>query len=164
MFYIIFAFMKIKLILTGKTAKSYISTGMEEYKKRVQHYIGFEIIELDAGKQAAGDAIQMKKAEARVQLKSIDDSDFLILLDEKGKNPDSVEFSGLLQQKMNESRKCVVFLVGGAYGFTEEVYARANYKLSLSALTFSHQIVRLVFMEQLYRAMTILKGEPYHHV
>jgi 23S rRNA (pseudouridine1915-N3)-methyltransferase len=156
--------MKIKLVLTGKTAKNYISSGMEEYRKRIQRYIGFEAIEIETGKQASNELMTVKKTEFKAQLKNIDAGDYIILLDEKGKSLNSIEFSGFIQQKMNESRKCLVFIIGGAYGFTDEMYSKADYIISLSPLTFSHQIVRLVFMEQLYRAMTIIKGEPYHHI
>lgn len=156
--------MKIKLLLTGKTAKNYISSGMEEYRKRIQRYIGFEISEIETGKQAGNELMIVKKTEFKAQLKNIDPGDYIILLDEKGKSLNSIEFSGFIQQKMNESRKCLVFIIGGAYGFTDEMFSKADYIISLSPLTFSHQIVRLVFMEQLYRAMTIIKGEPYHHI
>lgn len=163
MFYIIFVSMKIKLILTGKTAKDHISAGMEEYRKRILRYIGFETVETETGKQAGNELTAAKKNEFKAQHKHIDAGDYVVLLDEKGKSLTSIEFSGFIQQKMNESRKCLVFVVGGAYGFSDEMYSRADAIISLSPLTFSHQIVRLVFMEQLYRAMTIMKGEPYHH-
>ena len=164
LFCIIFADMKIKLVLTGKTAKNYISSGMDEYGKRIKRYISLETVEIETGKQVSNELSVVKKSEYKAQLKNIDTSDYIILLDEKGKSFNSVEFSGFIQQKMNESRKCLVFIIGGAYGFTEEMYSKADYNISLSPLTFSHQIVRLVFMEQLYRAMTIIKGEPYHHI
>ena len=156
--------MKIRLLLTGKTAKNYISSGMEEYRKRIHRYIGFETIEIETTKQASNELMTVRKAEYKAQLKNIVTGDYIILLDEKGKSLNSIEFSVFIQQKMNESRKCLVFIIGGAYGFTGEMYSKADYIISLSPMTFSHQIVRLVFMEQLYRAMTIIKGEPYHHI
>ncbi len=106
---------------------------------------------------------QQKQKEGEAILKSLTDTDEVILLDERGKTFSSIEFAGFLENKMSFSAKRLVFVVGGAYGFSESVYHRANAKISLSKMTFSHQIIRLIFMEQLYRAMTIIKGEPYHH-
>jgi 23S rRNA (pseudouridine1915-N3)-methyltransferase len=155
--------MKIKLILTGKTAKNYIFSGMEEYSKRIQHYIGFETIEIEAGKKVGNNLIVVKKTEYKAQLKNIDTGDYIIILDENGKSLNSVEFSRFILQKMNESRKCLVFIIGGAYGFADEIYKRADFSLSLSKMTFNHQMTRIILMEQIYRAYSIIHNEPYHH-
>ena len=155
--------MKIKLILTGKTEKAYIAAGMSEYCKRLIRYIPFEISEIEIKKPGGKDIAAFVKTESAAQLKHLEANDYVVLLDEKGKSADSVAFSGFLQQKMNESRKSVVFIIGGAYGFSPEIYKRADYMLSLSSMTFSHQLARLIFIEQLYRAFTIINGEPYHH-
>ena len=155
--------MKIKLLLTGKTGKNYIATGIDEYTKRIQHYIGFESVELDNSKLTGNEVAGIKKSEGKIQLKNIDPGDFVILLDEKGKAFTSIEYSGFIQQKMNESRKCIVFVIGGAYGFSDEMYGRANFLLSLSKMTFNHQMVRIILVEQIYRAFSIIHNEPYHH-
>ena len=156
--------MKITLLLTGKTTEKYISEGIELYEKRIKRYLPFEIKEIPALKNNSSMSEEVqKKKEGEAILKEISAPDFVLILDEKGKETDSIKFSGMLQQYMNQSVKHVVFVVGGAYGFSDEVYKRANGKISLSKMTFSHQLVRLVFVEQLYRALTIIKGEPYHH-
>ena len=156
--------MTIKLIVVGKTNKSFLIDGEKEYEKRLKHYIKFEedvIPELK--KVSALNENQIKKKEGEEILKRIEKSDYLVLLDDKGKEYSSVKFSQNIEKWMLNSIKRVVFVVGGAYGFSEEVYNRSNEKLSLSQLTFSHQMVRLFFKEQLYRAFTIIKGQPYHH-
>jgi len=156
--------MKITLILVGKTDDSYISEGFSVFEKRVKHYISFETIILPALKNTKALTIeQQKQKEGELILKHLQPTDRLILLDENGKSFTSVEFSSFFQQQMNSGVKNLVFLVGGPYGFSEEIYKIANGKISLSKMTFSHQMVRLFFIEQLYRAMTILKNEPYHH-
>ena len=156
--------MKITLILTGKTDESFVKEGFAIYEKRLSHYISFELLVIPELKNTRNLEIsQIKEKEAEFQLKYIEKSDFVVLLDEKGKEFKSKEFANFIQQRMNSSIKNLVFLVGGAYGFSERIYAAANTKFSLSKLTFSHQIVRLIFMEQLYRAFTIIRNEPYHH-
>jgi 23S rRNA (pseudouridine1915-N3)-methyltransferase len=157
--------MKITLILNGKTEDDHIIKGFAVYEQRLKHYISFETIVIPALKNTKALSIeQQKQKEAELILKNLQNSDKVILLDENGKEYDSVGFSGFIQQQMNSGIKNLVFVVGGPYGFSEEIYKRTNGKLSLSKMTFSHQMVRLFFIEQVYRAMTILKNEPYHHV
>lgn len=154
--------MKITLLLTGKTTEAHIIQGMEKYEQRIKRYTTFDLVNLpEAKKQKNPDVIKAKEAEQ--QLANIDSADYLILLCERGRQFTSEAFAANLQQLMNRSTRQVKFLVGGAYGFSPAVYARANEQIALSSLTFSHQLVRLVFAEQLYRAYTILNNEPYHH-
>lgn len=157
--------MKISLILNGKTEDDYIAKGFAVYEQRLKHYLPFETVVIPALKNTKALSIeQQKQKEGDLILKNIQGSDKLILLDENGKEYNSVNFSEFIQQQMNSGIKNCVFVVGGPYGFSEEIYKRANGKISLSKMTFSHQMVRLFFAEQLYRAMTILKNEPYHHI
>ncbi|MBN8697210.1 MAG: 23S rRNA (pseudouridine(1915)-N(3))-methyltransferase RlmH [Bacteroidetes bacterium] len=156
--------MKITLVLNGKTEDDHIIKGFAIYEQRLKHYISFETIVIPALKNIKALSVeQQKQKEAELLFKHIQSSDKLILLDENGKEYHSVGFSEFIQQQMNSGIKNLVFVVGGPYGFSDEVYKRANGKLSLSKMTFSHQMVRLFFVEQVYRAMTILKNEPYHH-
>lgn len=156
--------MKIKLILTGKTSERYIKEGLELYEKRLMHYVPFEKIELPELKSATNFSQEMiREKEADQQLRQLSQDDFVVLLDEKGKEYRSLEFASYVQQRMNCSTKSLVFIIGGPFGFSAVLHKRANAEISLSRLTFSHQIVRLLFMEQLYRALTILKNEKYHH-
>ncbi|MDO9185313.1 MAG: 23S rRNA (pseudouridine(1915)-N(3))-methyltransferase RlmH [Bacteroidia bacterium] len=156
--------MKITLILNGKTDDDYLIKGFSTYEQRLKHYISFETIVIPALKNTKALSIeQQKQKEGELIFKNIQSSDRLILLDENGKEYSSVNFSDFIQQQMNSGIKNIVFVVGGPYGFSDEIYKRANGKISLSKMTFSHQMVRLFFVEQLYRAMTILKNEPYHH-
>lgn len=156
--------MTIKLIVVGKTNKPFLIEGEEVYEKRLKHYVKFEDdVVPELKKASALSEIQIKNKEGNEILKRIEKTDYLVLLDDKGKEYSSVHFSEKIEKWMINSLKRVVFVVGGAYGFSEEVYQRSNEKLSLSKLTFSHQMVRLFFKEQLYRAFTIIKGEPYHH-
>ena len=155
--------MKITLLVVGKTTDTHIDTLIQEYQKRLTHYLTFAlqvIPELKNTKALTSE--QQKQAEGEMILKAVTSSADLILLDEHGKEFRSIEFADYVQKRMSSGRD-VVFVVGGPYGFSEAVYQRANGKISLSKMTFSHQMVRLFFVEQLYRAMTILKGEPYHH-
>ena len=156
--------MKIRLILIGKTNTAYLKTGESDYENRLKHYCKFEELLIpkikNSGKLSHSD---VKIKEGKLILKSLDQNDQIILLEEKGKSFSSVDFSNFLNQKLLSSNKRLVFVIGGAFGFSEEVYKRANLKLSLSKMTFSHQMIRLIFKEQLYRAFTILKGEKYHH-
>ena len=156
--------MKITLLLNGKTEDDYIIKGFLTYDQRLKHYVSFETIVIPALKNTKALSIeQQKQKEGELIAKQIQNADKLILLDENGKEYNSVSFSGFIQQQMNSGIKNLVFVVGGPYGFSDELYKRANGKISLSKMTFSHQMVRLFFVEQLYRAMTILKNEPYHH-
>lgn len=156
--------MKITLLAIGKTDNKHLLSLMEDYSKRLGFYISFELEIIPDIKKAKNmsESLQ-KKAEGDEILKRIISSDTLILLDEKGKTYTSEKFSEYLQKKMNSGLKNLVFVIGGPYGFSEEIYDRANGKISLSSMTFSHQMVRLFFIEQLYRAFTILRNEPYHH-
>lgn len=156
--------MKIKFVCIGKTGKKFLMDGEEEYLNRLKHYVHVERIEIPDLKNAKKlTKDQIKEAEGKEILSKISGGDQLILLDERGKVFSSVEFSEFIQQKFNAGGKALVFVVGGAYGFSDEVYETAIGKISLSKMTFSHQMVRMIFFEQLYRAMTILRGEPYHH-
>ncbi len=155
--------MKITLLVVGKTTDTHIELLIQEYQKRLTHYIPFAlqiIPELKNTKSLTPE--QQKQAEGELILRAITPNTDLVLLDEHGKEFRSVEFADYVQKRMSSGRD-VVFVVGGPYGFSEGVYQRANGKISLSKMTFSHQMVRLFFVEQLYRAMTILRGEPYHH-
>lgn len=156
--------MKVCLLVIGKTDASYIREGIAEYEKRLTRYIPYEMKVLPDVKNAKNltESLQ-KEREGEMLLEQFQAGDFVVLLDEKGRQYSSVEFSQFLAQKMLGTIKRLVFVVGGPYGFSEEVYKRANDKISLSKMTFSHQMVRMIFAEQIYRTMTILKGEPYHH-
>ena len=155
--------MKTILILVGKTTDKHFQAGISDYVERIGHYMPFDIVtipELKNTKSLSED--QQKTMEGELILKQLLPSDTLVLLDEHGKELRSIELAKWLEQKQQTARR-LVFVIGGPYGFSEAVYSRANEKLSLSKLTFSHQMVRLVFTEQIYRACTIIKGEPYHH-
>lgn len=156
--------MTIKLLGIGKTDKKELEKLIQVYTKRLHHYIKFEIELIPHLKKVKNlDENQQKYKEGELLLSGIQNSDFLVLLDEKGKLMDSIAFSEYLQKRMNTGLKRLVFVIGGPYGFSEEVYRRCDTKISLSKMTFSHQMIRLFFVEQLYRAFTILKNEPYHH-
>lgn len=156
--------MKLKFICIGKTGKDFLISGENEYLKRLQHYISIERIEIPDIKNAKKLSIdQIKEQEGKEILSKVSVGEQLILLDEKGKSYSSKEFSDFLQNKFNQGGKYLVFVVGGAYGFSDAVYKHSDSKISLSRMTFSHQMIRMIFFEQVYRAMTILKGEPYHH-
>ncbi|APU69704.1 MAG: 23S rRNA (pseudouridine(1915)-N(3))-methyltransferase RlmH [Bacteroidota bacterium] len=156
--------MTIKLVCIGKTDKKELEALISVYSNRLQHYVKFETeIIPDLKKVKNLDENQQKTKEGELILSGIQNSDFVVLLDEKGKQFSSEDFSEYLQKRMNTGLKQLVFVIGGPYGFSEEVYQRANSKISLSKMTFSHQMVRLFFTEQVYRAFTILKNEPYHH-
>lgn len=156
--------MKIQVICVGKTVRGYFIEAENEYLNRLRHYCPVEKIEIPELKNAkALSTEQIKQEEGKLILKKIQDTDILYLLDENGKEFDSPGFANFLQKQMNSSIRNLVFVVGGAYGFSEEVAQRASGKISLSKMTFSHQMVRGFFFEQLYRGFTILRGEPYHH-
>jgi 23S rRNA (pseudouridine1915-N3)-methyltransferase len=156
--------MKITLYAIGKTDNPHIIALTETYVKRLKHYVNFtfDIIPDIKNVKSVSEA-QQKIGEGNEILKKVQTSDFLCILDEKGTSFSSEKFAVFLQKKMNSGLKNIVFVVGGPYGFSEAVYARANSRISLSSMTFSHQMVRLFFIEQVYRGYTILKNEPYHH-
>lgn len=156
--------MNIKLLAVGKTDDQQLEALTNQYVNRLQHYtkFDFEIIP-DLKKTKNLDENRQKEKEGDLILKKVNPSDILILLDENGKSLSSEDFAKWLQKKMNTGMKQLIFVIGGPYGFSSEVYARANQKIALSKMTFSHQMVRLFFTEQLYRGFTILKNEPYHH-
>lgn len=156
--------MKITLVCIGKTDDRHILDGIEVYTKRLKHYCNFQLQVIPDLKNVKNlSQEQQKEKEGALLLKSVSNQDFVILLDERGKELSSVEFSAFLEKQMVSSVSSLVLLIGGPYGFSEEVYKRGNYKLSLSRMTFSHQMIRMFFVEQLYRAYTIMRGEPYHH-
>ena len=156
--------MKIRLLLIGKTDEEFLRSGISEYETRVNRYVQFDILELPALKSgaSAGQADQ-KRRESEMLLKQIQSGDVLVLLDEHGKEMRSVDFAGFLNKQFLTGAKRLVFAVGGPFGFDPGLSSRASFILSLSKMTFSHQMVRLFFTEQLYRALTILRGESYHH-
>jgi 23S rRNA (pseudouridine1915-N3)-methyltransferase len=156
--------MNIKLIVIGKTKSKFLIEGENEYVKRLKHYCKFsELIIPDVKNTGKLSKKELKEKEVNLILASLKNSDYVILLDDKGITLSSIEFSEFLNKKMISSTNELVFIIGGAFGFSESAYKRANTKLSLSKMTFSHQMVRMIFKEQLYRAFTILKGEKYHH-
>lgn len=149
----------------GKTNVKPVAELITDYTNRLKHYISTEIIIIPELKNTKNlNEIEQKEKEGALILKHIDKTDEVILLDEKGKMLSSVEFAALIEKRNTEATKRMIFVVGGAYGFSQEVYNRADGLISLSRMTFPHQLVRAIFMEQLYRAMTIIRGEPYHHV
>ena len=155
--------MKTLLILVGKTTDKHFAAGINDYIERIEHYMPFEIVTIPELKNTKSmTEEQQKTVEGELILKQIQLSDTVVLLDERGREFRSVEFARWVEQKRNTARR-LLFVVGGPYGFSSAVYARANEQISLSKMTFSHQMIRLVFTEQLYRACTIIKGEPYHH-
>ncbi len=156
--------MKVCFLLLGKTTEAYLREGIGIFEKRVKNYLTFDLKILPELRNTANLSFEQQKSmEGKLILAAIEPSDWVVLLDEAGLEMSSVEFSKYIQRSMLQSRKSIVFVIGGPYGFAKEVYDRANEKMALSKMTFSHQMVRLVFLEQLYRAMTILKNEPYHH-
>jgi len=156
--------MKILLLVIGKTDDEYLVTGIKKYVDRLGHYASFEIKELpDPRNRKTLSEEQQKKTESLLLLQQLQPADQVVLLDENGKQFTSVDFAENLEKQLASGAKRLVFVIGGPYGFAQEVYDRTNAKMSLSPMTFSHQMVRLIFVEQLYRAFTILKGEPYHH-
>jgi len=156
--------MKIHLIKVGKDQEKYITEGFELYRNRIVNYLPFEDVTLPSLKNTKNmtpDEIKLKEGETI--LKSLKEDSFTVLLDEKGETYDSQGFAGFIQLRMNSGIRQLNFVIGGAYGFSQSVHKKANAKISLSKMTFSHQIVRLIFMEQLYRALTILNNQPYHN-
>lgn len=156
--------MKICLLTVGKTDIGWVREGMETYSSRLSHYVPFSVCEIPELKNTSAlTRTQIKEREGELILKAIKPTDRVILLDERGKEYRSVEFAEEIRRLSLAGGKDIVFVIGGAYGFSEAVYARSVGKISLSRMTFSHQMVRTIFAEQLYRAFTIIKGEPYHH-
>ena len=155
--------MKTVLLQVGKTVNKHFIAGISDYVERINHYMPFEVVTIPELKNTKNlSEEQQKQAEGELILKQLQSSDTVILLDEHGKEYRSIEFARWLEQKRNTARR-LIFIIGGPYGFSKDVYARANEQVSLSKMTFSHQMVRAIFTEQLYRAFTIIKGEPYHH-
>ncbi len=156
--------MKIKVLQIGKTNDEYLLKGIDEYSLRIKNYVPFEIETIPYLKNSNSFSTELvKQKEGELILQKIKKEDILILLDENGKTYSSKGFATFLQQQMNAGNKQLIFLIGGAYGFSTDVYERANGKLSLSSMTFSHQIIRIIFIEQLYRGFTIIHHHPYHH-
>lgn len=156
--------MEILLITVGKTKTGYVGEGIAEYRKRLGKYMPFALVEIPdvkASKAMTEDIQKLKEGE--LILERLQVSDFVVLLDERGKMFTSMEFASFMEKNMASGRKRIVFVVGGPYGFSEAIYNRADTKISLSKMTFNHEMVRMFFTEQLYRAMTILRHEPYHH-
>lgn len=156
--------MKATLILIGKTADKRYAELIFEYTNRLKHYINFEINTIPELKNTKSlTSEQQKNSEAELIIKNLQPSDYIVLLDEHGKEMRSIEMADWMKRKMNTINKRIVFIIGGPYGFSQKIYDIANEKLSMSKMTFSHQMIRFIFVEQLYRSMTILNGEPYHH-
>ncbi|WKX75377.1 23S rRNA (pseudouridine(1915)-N(3))-methyltransferase RlmH [Zobellia laminariae] len=156
--------MTVKLIAIGKTDSKALLQLISEYENRLKHYVKFELEIIPDIKNTKNlSEAQQKEKEGELILKNLSNTDVLVLLDENGKQFSSVDFSGYLQKKMNAGLKQLVFVIGGPYGFSTDVYNKAQGKISLSKMTFSHQMVRLFVVEQVYRAFTILRNEPYHH-
>lgn len=156
--------MNMILLTVGKTDVKWVKEGLDLYVSRLKHYVPFSVVEIPELKKVSSlTHQQIKEKEGELILKQVGSSDTLVLMDEHGREYRSLEFAEFIEKQMASGAKNVIFTIGGAYGFSEEVYQRANLKISLSKMTFSHQMVRAIFAEQLYRAFTILKGEPYHH-
>ena len=162
--YLNIVIVKILLITIGNTDKKYMKEGIDDYVKRLSFYIPFEIKVIpDIKNRSSLSSELQKEKEGQLILNQVSSGDHVILLDEHGAEYSSVEFSKWIEKKMIAGSRQVVFVIGGPYGFSKAVYERSDSKISLSKMTFSHQMVRLIFVEQVYRAMTIIKNEPYHH-
>jgi len=156
--------LKIKLLYVGKTDEKSLLNLIQKYEKRIKNFISFDLIQINDLKNTKNLPVeQQKEKEGELILQKLSPSDFVVLLDEKGQEYTSKKFAAFLQKKMNSGIKNLVFVIGGPYGFSSKVYQRANSQLALSQMTFSHQLIRLIFVEQLYRALSILHNHPYHH-
>ena len=156
--------MKIKVLAIGKTDNTQLVQLIDDYQKRLKHYVKFELEVIPDIKNAKNlSEVQQKEKEGDLIVNKLQNTDQMVLLDDKGKQFTSIEFSKYLQKKMNSGLKQLVLVIGGPYGFSDAVYAKAQGKISLSKMTFSHQMIRLFIVEQIYRGFTILKNEPYHH-
>lgn len=156
--------MKIVLLQTGKTTEKNIAEVAELYAARIRKYCGFEIVTLPDLKSTKNMSVQEQKTKEGIKIiQSFNTDDYVILLDEKGREFKTSEFSTWIEKLFMLRKKRIVFVIGGPWGFSEEVYNRADFRMALSRMTFPHQLVRLLFLEQLYRVFTIIKGEPYHH-
>ena len=156
--------MKITLLFTGKTKPAYLDQGVQDYVQRIKHYTPLQLIEIQDLKKTKGfPQRKIMESEGDKILNYIRTEDFVILLDERGKQMSSPELAGWIEKKALHSVKSIVFVTGGAFGFEKKVYDRANMLLSVSKMTFSHQLIRIIFLEQLYRAFSLIKGQPYHH-
>jgi 23S rRNA (pseudouridine1915-N3)-methyltransferase len=155
---------KLKLYYIGKSNFGFVEEGIKLYESRIRHFVDFGHLLVPDVKNARNMPVaELKKKEGQLLLKNVAPIDYLCLLDENGQDYCSQSFAGMLSKTMDQGVKTIVFMIGGAYGFSDELYQRANHKLSLSKMTFSHQLVRIIFLEQLYRAFTIIKGIPYHN-
>lgn len=155
--------MKVEVWAIGKTSEPYLDTGIGIFEKRLKNYLPFTWVLLPNARVKSTDGNLLKQEEGKMVLAKLGPDDYLVLLDERGHQHSSVELARWIEQRLSAPGRRLVFLIGGAFGFSQEIYARANAQISLSRLTFSHQMVRLFFLEQLYRAMTILRNEPYHN-
>lgn len=162
--FIVLFTMKIAVLNIGRTGESWLRDGLAIYENRLRHYVPFEMVYLQEPKPAKNQSEKIQKEnEGKIILSALVNFDFRVLLDERGKMMSSTSFSGFLQNAMNRGTKNLAFVTGGPYGFSEEVYNAVPERISLSEMTFSHQMIRLLFLEQLYRGFTIIRGEPYHH-
>ena len=155
--------MKIKLLVVGKTSESFLAPLISDYHKRINRFVNFEIIEINNIIIKKANSLEIQKKEGIKILEKVDKKDQMFILDEKGKSYNSIDFSKFIENRMVNSSKNIIFIIGGAYGFSEKIYSRSNSIISLSKMTFSHQIIRLFMVEQLYRALTIINNHPYHN-
>ena len=155
--------MKIKLLVVGKTSESFLASLISDYHKRINRFVNFEIIEINNINIKKANSLEIQKKEGIKILEKVDKKDQMFILDEKGKSYNSIDFSKFIENRMVNSSKNIIFIIGGAYGFSENIYSRSNSIISLSKMTFSHQIIRLFMVEQLYRALTIINNHPYHN-
>lgn len=155
--------MKVEVWAIGKTSEPYLETGIAIFEKRLKNYLPFNWVIMPSARLKTTDGNMLRQEEGKIALAKLGADDYLVLLDERGHQHSSVELARWMEQRLSASNRRLVFLIGGAFGFSQELYSRANAQISLSRLTFSHQMVRVFFLEQLYRAMTILRNEPYHN-
>ena len=155
--------MKIKLLVVGKTSESFLAPLISDYHKRINRFVNFEIIEINNINIKKANSLEIQKKEGIKILEKVDKKDQMFILDEKGKSYNSIDFSKFIENRMVNSSKNIIFIIGGAYGFSKNIYSRSNSIISLSKMTFSHQIIRLFMVEQLYRALTIINNHPYHN-